>query len=113
MKRPGRRAVILGVVWAMVAGTAWGGELEEYIRRDDPSFSWTSTRVRREGGGTIAELALVSQTWQGIRWEHRLRVHEAPAPSYPDAMLLFITGGSTDSRPGPEDDALGLALARS
>lgn len=112
MKRLLRVLAIVGCVWGSPWRGASAGELEDYVRRDDPSFSWTVTRQARTAEGAVTEIALVSQTWQGITWRHGLRVYEAPSISYPDSMLLFITGGSTTSKPSAQDDAFGASLSR-
>jgi PhoPQ-activated pathogenicity-related protein len=57
-------------------------------------------------------LDLTSQAWQGIIWKHDLRIYEPRELAYPDAMLLFITGGNNDRRAASDDDhklAFGLA----
>lgn len=109
------RLVRLLVVVACVGGipnSGSAGELEDYVKRDDPTFSWKVAGERTAAGGTVTEIALVSQTWQGITWRHGLRVYEAPGVAYPDAMLLFITGGSTKSKPSDQDDAFGVGLSK-
>jgi PhoPQ-activated pathogenicity-related protein len=111
MKRLVSLLAIVGGLW----GPSWGvaaGELDDYVRREDPSFAWSVTQQRRTPAGSVTEIALVSQTWQEIPWRHGLRVYEAPDVAYPDAMLLFITGGSTSSEPKPQDDLFGLGLSK-
>ena len=112
MKRIAHVAGLVGWLGVVLGGPCLAGELEQYVHRDDPTFSWSAKSVHKTPGGLVTDLDLVSQTWQDIRWEHRLRVHEAAKPVYPDAMLLFITGGSSDSKPGAGDEAMGLALSR-
>jgi PhoPQ-activated pathogenicity-related protein len=112
MKRPERQVLLVGLASALLGTATWGGELQQYVEREDPSFSWKVTDSRRVDHGTIADIALVSQTWQNIRWEHRLRVYEAATTAHPNAMLLFITGGGIDSKPSAEDDGVGFALSR-
>ncbi|MDE3181742.1 MAG: hypothetical protein KGM47_19015, partial [Acidobacteriota bacterium] len=46
--------------------------------------------------GKTYKLHLVSQVWQGNRWEHQLQVYEPKDLRYPGVMLLFITGGHAD-----------------
>jgi len=105
--------VLLSYVSLLSASIGWGSEIEDYLRREDPTFAWKEGETHKSEAGTVVALPLVSQTWQGIRWEHALRVYETPGLVYPDAMLLFITGGSTTSKPSAEQDAFGFALARS
>jgi PhoPQ-activated pathogenicity-related protein len=106
-----RWSVFLALVGFWGLSTARGG-LEEYVKRRDPEFAWKVTGSQVTEAGTVWNLALTSQVWQGIRWEHQLRVYEPATVQYPEAMLLFITGGSTDSRPSGTDHLQGFALAK-
>ncbi len=87
-------------------------DLDAYIKKDDPAFSWTQEGTDKLPGGTVYNIKLVSQEWQGITWQHQLRVIEPEVLTFPDAVLLFITGGSQGSKYRPEDAALGMALAQ-
>ena len=93
-----------------------GSQIEDYLRREDPTFAWKEDGVQKTELGTVVSLPLVSQTWHGIRWEHGVRVYETADVKYPDVMLLFIVGGSYNSKPfaqrDPKDDVLGFTLAR-
>src|SRR5215213_5482177 len=110
--RPARCLLVLGSVWALLGGVAPAAELDDYVRRDDPSFAWKASPARETAQGKVTEIDLTSQTWQGIVWKHPLRVYEAPVPLNRDAMILFITGGSTGRKPSAEEEATGLALSR-
>jgi PhoPQ-activated pathogenicity-related protein len=87
-------------------------DLIEYVRKPDASYAWKLRHNDTTEAGKIYSLALTSQTWQGIAWTHQLTVYEPTEVRYPDAALLFVTGGSTDRKPRPEDHALGFALAK-
>jgi PhoPQ-activated pathogenicity-related protein len=113
--RPLRTLFILGSVWALLSGgMTSAAELDDYVRRDDPSFAWTATPAREAQGGQglITEIELTSQTWHGIVWKHPLRVYEAAVPLNRDAMILFITGGTTGRKVSADEEATGLALSR-
>ncbi len=99
----------LGVLWVNLARAS---EIEDYLRLEDPTFSWKVAETKKTELGTVVSIPLVSQTWQGIRWEHGLRVYDVPGTGHPDAMLLFITGGSTTSKPSAEQDGMGFTLAK-
>ncbi|MHC5540922.1 PhoPQ-activated protein PqaA family protein, partial [Singulisphaera rosea] len=99
--------------WGLFGGVTTGAELDDYVSRDDPTFSWKVAETIPTKEGTIVDLPLVSQTWHGIVWKHRMRVYESSsAPSDPNTFLLFITGGGTNSRPNEEEDQRGLLLAK-
>jgi PhoPQ-activated pathogenicity-related protein len=106
-------ALVLGLgLWFGPAAPPATAGLDDYVRRDDPAFSWAVTGSDRSDAGTVYHVKLTSQVWQGITWTHQLRIHEPTEILYPDATLLFITGGDSESRYKPEDGATGFALAR-
>lgn len=107
-----RLSAPIAALIALAAGSAARADLFEYVGREDPSFAWSQESNHDTESGRIVSLTLHSQTWRGIPWVHQLRVYEPKEVLYPRHMLLFITGGSTDSRPKPEDHAMGFALAR-
>jgi PhoPQ-activated pathogenicity-related protein len=99
--------------WLGVAPSALAtaGGLDDYVKRPDPTFAWKVTGEDATEAGRVVHLDLTSQTWKGIAWKHQLRVYEPKAVKYPDAMLLFITGGNTESQPKADDHQFGFALA--
>ncbi|MGE3819373.1 MAG: PhoPQ-activated pathogenicity-related family protein [Isosphaeraceae bacterium] len=110
-----RRDFLLSL--AVAAGLALNvpsarADLDSYVKKDDPAYAWTQEGVDTLPGGTVTNIKLTSQVWQGITWQHQLRIIEPAEVAYPDAVLLFITGGSQTSKYRPEDAMLGLALAK-
>jgi PhoPQ-activated pathogenicity-related protein len=95
----------------LASGTRAMADLDAYLRRDDGAFTWSVTGRTNTPAGTITYVDLKSQVWQGIPWNHRLRIYEPSEPKSRDAVLLFITGGSHDSQPKPEDAVMGFTLA--
>ncbi len=87
---------------------AWA-DLQQYIRKPEPEFSWTVKNKIENGqsGDRIYDLHLVSQRWQDRRWEHQLQIYQPRAVSPKRTMFVWVTGGS--ARPGYI--ALGLELA--
>jgi len=82
--------------------------LTNYVDRPEPKFHWELRGKKSINGTTIYDLALVSQEWQSIVWEHDLQVFE-PADAAPAAtMLLWNQGG----KPGEGSMAYGADLAR-
>jgi PhoPQ-activated pathogenicity-related protein len=86
--------------------------LDEYVKKTDTSFSWTQAGSQITPLGTITSIRLTSQVWQGITWKHDLRIYEPRQIVYPDAVLLFITGGSHDSKANDRDHQQAFALAQ-
>lgn len=84
-----------------------GGPLELYLRRPQPAYRWT---VKAEDTlppeVKLLRLELVSQTWRGMEWKHRLNVlvprPAAGARARPGHCVLAITGS------GGEGELLGL-----
>lgn len=82
--------------------------LANYVNRPEPKFRWELRDRKKVDAATIYDLALVSQEWQSIVWEHQLQVYQ-PADVAPHAtMLLWNQGGTASDRSA----AFGLDLAR-
>jgi PhoPQ-activated pathogenicity-related protein len=98
-------ALILGLG---PAGTmAARADLFEYVAKPDPAFSWKLNDVKDAPQGKVYDLHLVSQVWEGIKWEHQIQVYEPKEIKFPDVVGLMITGGNA----GAEGKALGLMAA--
>ncbi|HEV3146360.1 MAG TPA: PhoPQ-activated protein PqaA family protein [Gemmataceae bacterium] len=94
-------------VRAEIPGSDNGG-LYGYVKKDDPSFSWKLKDTQESLQGKVYNIDLVSQTWQGIVWKHRLQVYQPKGSTLADTMLLYNTGGG----PGTASQMLALELAR-
>lgn len=86
--------------------------LDDYVKKADPAFAWKVVAERSVPGAKATTLKLTSQEWHGIRWEHMMSICEPSEIIYPDAALLFITGGAIGDQPRDRDLAFGLALGR-
>ena len=106
---PPLAAMAIGLALWPAAGRA---DLDEYVKRDDSAFAWKKVDNHDTPLGKVTSLELTSQVWQGITWKHGLRIYEPKKTTYDDAALLFITGGSTGSKPGPDMDMMAFTLAR-
>ncbi len=113
MERRARGVSLIVGLWLVltVVAPARAG-LDEYVKRDDPAFAWSVTKTEPSEAGTVYHVKLTSQVWEGITWTHGLRIYEPAELTYKDAVLLFITGGSTTSQPKAEDALMGFSLAR-
>lgn len=87
--------------------TAGYADLFSYVAQPDAAFQWELRSVDERPLGKIYDLHMVSQVWQGIKWEHQIQVYEPQNVEFPDVMALFITGGEA----GPQDQMLGLTAA--
>ena len=87
--------------------------LDEYVKKPDPAYAWAFEETTEVPRATIHRLKLTSQVWEGITWTHVVSVIEPTEIRYPDAMLLYITGGRIGEGPRSGDIAAGLSFAKS
>ena len=87
--------------------------LHTYVNAEDKSYRWSHVKSEtlENGGGQLHTLNLVSQTWQGIVWNHVLAVFEPAELKFPEHAILFITGGRTGSELRDGDRLIGAQLA--
>jgi PhoPQ-activated pathogenicity-related protein len=83
-------------------------DLANYLRNDDKSFAWKPAGKVESDTGTVYELDLTSQTWQGITWSHKLQVFVPRGAKVRPTMVLWNQGG----KPSPTSGILGLRLAQ-
>ena len=106
MTLPLKQAVLASLV-TLGAVLPLRADLLEYVGRPDPAYKWEKRSEKQADFGTITDLHLTSQVWQGITWEHRLQVFRPKTLAFPDACVLLITGGNG----GPDTDMMGMQLA--
>ncbi|MCC6729564.1 MAG: hypothetical protein IT208_09540 [Chthonomonadales bacterium] len=82
-------------------------DLDAYLKKPEPAYRWEKTGQRSVPGGTVYDLQMVSQTWQGIVWQHRLSIYRPDNVANPRFCALLNTGGSGSK----ENDALAMAVA--
>lgn len=82
-------------------------ELTDYVNNGDKSFSWKLADKTVLPNGTVYTLDLISQTWHGIKWDHKLQVF-APKDLPPQAtMVIYNDGGA----PSLRSSLVGMELA--
>ena len=86
--------------------------LQDYVARKEPVFDWKLKNKSKLETGNLYDIALTSQTWQGIVWKHILHIYEPKQMRHRRHVLLFVTGGNNGSRPTRESVQLGLKLAQ-
>lgn len=87
--------------------------LQDYVAEKDDAYAWKIIKSERNDGALIYDVDLTSQVWHGITWQHALTIFVPSNIQHKDTVLLFISGGSTGSRPGEDDRAMGRKLADS
>jgi PhoPQ-activated pathogenicity-related protein len=98
---------ILAFVVCVSFATGARADLFTYVQKEDASFSWKLKEKLETPDGTIYDLQLVSQTWQGIKWEHDLQVFLPKGVKPGGKMLLWNQGGKA----GFKSRLFGMQLA--
>ncbi len=83
-------------------------DLAAYFSKAEPNYRWQQRAQTKVEGVTIYELHLVSQTWRGMDWEHRLVIYRPHNAKYPHFSMLYNTGGSRSN----DIDPMVLRMAR-
>ncbi|HZT81955.1 MAG TPA: PhoPQ-activated protein PqaA family protein [Gemmataceae bacterium] len=83
-------------------------DLHEYVKKPEPDFAWKPMGNSKTDAGTVYTLHLVSQNWQGIKWEHQLQVYQPKGVEPNGTMLLWNQGG----KPSAGSVAFGMQLAK-
>src|SRR4051794_20126024 len=79
---------------ALAAGAAPArAQLLDYVSKPDEAFSWKLVSKTETPEGTVYDLHLVSQVWQGITWEHPLQVYLPKGVKPTATMFLWNQGG--------------------
>ena len=99
--------IVAVVTLALCAITA-RADFDSYIRRPEPAYKWEKVSEQKMQGGSVFDLHLVSQVWQGKTWEHRLQIYVPDHAKYPHFCALLNTGGNG----GVQENLLGLAASK-
>jgi PhoPQ-activated pathogenicity-related protein len=94
------------------ADSAFGAELDDYLKKSDGAFHWKQISNHTTEHGKIHSLTLTSQVWQSITWTHELVIYEPTDLTYKDTVLLFITGGHTGSKSDEKDHERAFSLTK-
>ena len=84
------------------------------MKKPEPDYAWKLKDTKKTDAGTVYELHLVSQKWQGLVWEHGLVVYH-PKDARPAATTV---SAASDSAPMgcqilcSKNSAIGLPIAR-
>src|SRR5262245_52140895 len=110
MNRPTSWQVAMAFLfaWTMAVADPVQADLEAYVKKPEAAYAWKLERKTTGQDGTVYELSLVTQVWQGITWKHQLQVYQPRGVAPATTMLLWNTGGSANAR----TIALGNELAR-
>ncbi len=84
----------------------------DYVAKPEPDYSWKLRKSLETPAGKLYEIAMRSQKWQDITWDHLMYVYEPKNVACQDHMLLFVTGGSNGKTPGDGEHVMGFSLAQ-
>jgi PhoPQ-activated pathogenicity-related protein len=100
--------------WLLAAAALFVGhgaaraDLFDYVKKPDDSFAWKLKEKINHPAGTIYDLELVSQTWQGIKWEHQLQVYVPTGVKPTETIVLWNQGGKAS----PASILVGMEMAK-
>ncbi len=83
------------------------GALKAYVTAEDKTFAWKLKDTTEVNGSTVYTIALTSQTWHDIAWEHDLQVYVPKNAKPQKTMVLWNQGGKAS----PNNATFGLLLA--
>ncbi len=98
----------IAVLSALATASSARADLLDYVKKPDPEFSWKLRSKVSNEAGTIYDLELVSQVWQGITWKHQLQVYLPKGVAPTATMFLWNQGGKANA----SSIAMGMDLAR-
>lgn len=75
-------------------GKSARADFDAYLKKPEPVYKWEKQGEKKVGNMTVYDLHLVSQTWQGIVWEHHLQIFRADNIPHPHFCTLLNTGGN-------------------
>lgn len=101
-----RPALIIAALF--VSASAVRADLQTYIAKPEPCCAWTETSRTAQGGCEIRVFKLVSQEWQGIKWEHDLVIFHPVDMPFAGKVFLSNSGGKAREK----DYIYGTTLAQ-
>jgi PhoPQ-activated pathogenicity-related protein len=103
-----RTLTLILVLFGLLGGMEARADLDAYLKKPEPAYTWKKNSQKTVAGGTVYDLHLVSQTWQGRDWEHHLQVFYPEKVTHPHFCVLLNTGGNG----GANDEGMGMAAAK-
>ena len=88
------RLLLLPALLLAVACGAHAQAVVDYVKKPDAACKWEKVSEKDlPGGGSVTELKLTSQVWQGLTWTHQLLIIRPQTMPRPDTAVLVINGG--------------------
>ncbi len=108
MRNPLAKWLWMLSVLAIVAVSHAQKPLDDYFNRPEPAYRWEKRETKKVEGATVYTLFMVSQTWQGIEWEHSVQIFYPDRVRFPRFAGLLNTGGN----PSERNEAMGTLIAQ-
>ena len=89
-----RRLALLVLSAGFVCQAPAQASVIDYVKIPDKEYRWELKSKTETPEGTVYDLHLVSQVWQGITWEHRLQLFRPAKLEHPEFCALLNTGGN-------------------
>jgi PhoPQ-activated pathogenicity-related protein len=106
------KSMVLGAALLPLAISTARADLDSYVKSPDPCFVFSVAGTSElPGGGSILQVKLTSQKWQGIEWQHWINLIRPEKVTHPEIALLVISGGSIHKEP-PKLSGEALLLAQ-
>src|SRR5262249_57829865 len=86
---------LLTVFASLALASQARADLMDYVKKPDDSFSWKLKEKIKHPLGDVYDIELVSQTWQGIKWEHQLQVYVPTDVKPTETIVLYNQGGKS------------------
>src|SRR5256885_14038736 len=92
-----RRLALVAVMACFGCAAPARASVIDYVKIPDKDYKWELKGKTETPEGTVYDLYLVSQVWQGVKWEHQLQVY-VPKDVKPGAtMFLYNQGGKANA----------------
>ncbi len=95
-------------LFACFAAAQVRADLLEYVKKPEPRFAWKLLEKLTLEQGTVYDLRVTSQEWQGILWTHQVQVYQPKDVAPNSVMFLYNTGGGANRA----NSSFGLDLAQ-
>jgi PhoPQ-activated pathogenicity-related protein len=92
--------ILTALTVVLVSAPLAADDLRRYVTADDPAYRWEHiAQISPQEGIVVDELRLISQVWQGITWQHRLRITTPQPSKAPSSLALLLVTGTGSAEP--------------
>ena len=88
---------LVSLAGTMATAPVARADLFDYVNKPDPAFSWKLKHKTVNATGTLYDIEMVSQVWQGITWTHQLQVFLPKDVKPSSTLFLWNQGGKAST----------------